>query len=629
MFNIALINMPFARVQSPSLGLAQLKAVVDQRHRGSAKTEVLHLNHDFMHFLGTDLYDFIAFGKEAALYTGLGEWVFRRSAFPEASDNIEKYFARYRHHFASLGQDSFGSLRDLTIAIGGFLDSLIEKYDLAHRNLVGFTSMFAQNTPSIAMARRLKDRRDNIIVAMGGANCESPMGEQIVKNVGCVDFVFSGCGLKSFPEFVTCCLAGDLDECRKIPGIFSRENRESQLSVVGCSPANAMGEELDIDTDLAVDYEEFIRVFEENFPDGNLEPSLPFETSRGCWWGQRAHCTFCGLNGSTMAYRALNPALAIDRIKSLFKYSPKVTRLDAVDNIMPRSYLKEVLPSLDPPADVRIFYEVKTDLNEDDFKVLARAHVWNVQPGIESFCTSTLKLMKKGSSAAQNLQFLKNCLIHKISPDWNLLVGFPGEEESVYKKYLFDIPHIVHLPAPSGVFPVRFDRFSPYFTRAHEYHLALEPLDFYSLVYPFSQESLSKMAYYFNDQNYGAEYMRNIAKWIHRLEGCVGRWTARWKESNDEPFPKLYFESMEPDAIVYDSRSEAVQRHKLTPDLTRILRMATVQKRVEEIVVDMRSIPESRVLEYLRCLVEMGLLFEENGRVFSIVMQYDTSMTQG
>jgi hypothetical protein len=57
--------------------------------------------------------------------------------------------------------------------------------------------------------------------------------------------------------------------------------------------------------------------------------------------------------------------------------------------------------------------------------------------------------------------------------------------------------------------------------------------------------------------------------------------------------------------------------------------MATVQKRVEEIVVDMRSIPESRVLEYLRCLVEMGLLFEENGRVFSIVMQYDTSMTQG
>jgi radical SAM superfamily enzyme YgiQ (UPF0313 family) len=24
---------------------------------------------------------------------------------------------------------------------------------------------------------------------------------------------------------------------------------------------------------------------------------LPYESSRGCWWGARQDCTFCGLNG--------------------------------------------------------------------------------------------------------------------------------------------------------------------------------------------------------------------------------------------------------------------------------------------------------------------------------------------
>src|SRR4029077_5489915 len=33
------------------------------------------------------------------------------------------------------------------------------------------------------------------------------------------------------------------------------------------------------------------------------EVRLPYETSRGCWWGAKSH-TFCGLNGSTMAFRS-------------------------------------------------------------------------------------------------------------------------------------------------------------------------------------------------------------------------------------------------------------------------------------------------------------------------------------
>ena len=38
-----------------------------------------------------------------------------------------------------------------------------------------------------------------------------------------------------------------------------------------------------------------------------INPRLLFQTSRGCWWGAKQHCTFCGLNGQGMAYRSKVP----------------------------------------------------------------------------------------------------------------------------------------------------------------------------------------------------------------------------------------------------------------------------------------------------------------------------------
>lgn len=34
---------------------------------------------------------------------------------------------------------------------------------------------------------------------------------------------------------------------------------------------------------------------------------LVLEGARGCWWGEKHHCTFCGLNGSLMKFRSKPP----------------------------------------------------------------------------------------------------------------------------------------------------------------------------------------------------------------------------------------------------------------------------------------------------------------------------------
>ena len=58
-----------------------------------------------------------------------------------------------------------------------------------------------------------------------------------------------------------------------------------------------------------------------------------------------------------------------------------------------------------------------------------------VQPGIESLATPTLKLMRKGTTAFNNIRFLADCAVEGVKPVWNLLVGFPGELAETYEAY--------------------------------------------------------------------------------------------------------------------------------------------------------------------------------------------------
>lgn len=616
MYKIALINMPFAALHLPSLALTQLKAVVDEKFGDRVSVDVLYLNHEYARHLGFGLYSHIVNAIDSHS-SGLGDWFFRQSAFPEQPDNTDTYFKRYYPYRS----EQMNMLKQLVVekrlSLEGYANKLIARYHLADADIVGFTSMFTQSMACFALARRIKELNPKSIIAMGGANCESPMGQEIVKNVKAIDFVFSGPGLQSFPDFVEACISGQTDKCHRIQGVFSRRN------YIFAQP-NAIGVEVPLDMTITLNYEPFLRTIADSFPEGDVEPCLLFETSRGCWWGERAHCTFCGLNGVSMAYRSMSPDRALEQFESLFKYSPRVSHYESVDNILPKSYLQEVFPRLNPPANVDLFYEVKADLSGEDMKTLSRARVKSVQPGIESLATSTLKLMKKGTSVFQNLMLLKNCLLHDIWPNWNLLIGFPGEQDEVYKKYVKDIPLLFHLPPPSGVYPVRFDRYSPYFTQAEEYKLDLQPLDYYELTYPFSRESLANLAYYFADQNVGAAYKLEMSMWIDRIRERVNTWLAGWSSDANASEPKLYFKQNGAGTVVYDSRCGEAVEHSISDYARQVLEVLSPKPgRIGDLNNRLGHNPDFDGEKELALLQELGLVFREADRYLSLVLPYE------
>jgi len=639
MYNIVLLNLPFTETQYPSIALTQLKYVLDKQcGRRISNTEICYINHDFVRYLGAGLHRAILGGYEH-FQSGLAEWFFRQTAFPAWPDNTDTYLQRF-YAGPQKQANFFYQLLKKRQGLDAFLDDMIDKYHVSQAHLVGLTSMFSQNLACMSMARKLKERNAEIVTVMGGANCETPMGEEIVKNVEAIDFVFSGPALVSFPQFIEYRLNGDVESCHRISGVFSRVNCPPEGTGGGSSvPMHAnlpqigpgtVGQERDINEVVELDYRSFLHSLKSYFPNNGVPPVLFFETSRGCWWGERSHCTFCGLNGLGMNYRAMQPQKAVTYLNSFSAYADECSFFNCVDNILPRNYPKEVLPFLNTPAHVTLFYEVKAELSEEDIQRLAQARVTFIQPGIEALATSTLKLMKKGTTAFQNLRLLKHCVTHEVFPTWNLLVGFPGEKEEVYQKYLQDFPKLAHLPPPTGAITIRFDRYSPYFTRAVEYGLDLEPFAFYELVYPWSQASLQNLAYYFEDQHPQPDYRVLANKWLGQMKGHVEQWKRAWLPRGETQMvwgkwyhpnlPKLQFKQQGQETLIHDSRSGKLVKYPLRETTRQILQYLDLPHKEADLLKQFAHLSPQGVEQEMAFLQDRGLLFEEDDRFMSLVL---------
>jgi len=611
MLKIVLLNMPFAAYHLPSIGLTQLKAVVDKQLGDRVDTRIVYANIDFASYIGLEMYESITSSGDH-LQAGFPEWFFRHLAFPDAPDNSEEYFARYYPAHDPATQAFLRSALEKRRGAEAVLDNLIDQYQLDQADIVGFTSMFFENMVSFAAARKLKARNPKIITILGGATSESPSGEEWVRQVEALDFVFSGSGLKGFPKLLTNILDGRPEENHKIPGVFSRVNLGYEVSPIA--------EELDIDTVLDHDYSPFIQALEEKLPAWDIKAVLPFETSRGCWWGERAHCTFCGLNKNTMGYRAMRPDLAVELIRSLFRYSDRASVVMCVDNILQRQYIKEVFPYLDTPKETPIFYQLKANLSEAEVAAMARANLKLITPGFESLATGTLKLMDKGVTAFHNIQVMKYCVLYDVHPGWNILVGSPGEPASTYEKYIHDLPLLAHLPAPQGLYTIHFNRYSPYHMHPERWNLKLVPLDFYSLVYPFPTEAIANIAYEFTDENLEADYLQALVQWIDPVQEKVRAWQHAWDEDNPALQPHLYMVPKNGETWIYDSRFGDVREYPITPAVKQLLAYLYDTRRLSSLAHSMEPVEGLDLERDIAWVQERGLLFEEDGKALSLVL---------
>ena len=489
---IALVTMPYASLSLPPLGLGILKAVLAEAGISSV---VANAHLWFGEAVGVHRYELCASHIPTDLL--VGEWTFAEAAFPEAGESDEEFLSlvcgggrvRWPVPWAD-GASLADELRALQAAADRFVTEAAVRVLATGARVVGCTSTFQQHVPSLALLRRIREMDPDVITMIRGANCETAMGQATHRNFPWLDYVVSG---EAEGLIVPLCrLALDRGRCvtaADLPaGVIGPPHRRMlRVAVNGRSsePPRAMFRELDkVPVPSFEDY--FVELRSSSLA-RLIRPGLPLESSRGCWWGARHHCTFCGLNGSSMAYRSRSPELVLRDMRELERWHG-INRFEMVDNILDMGYLTTLLPILEQEGARReLFYEVKANLSRSQVAQLARAGVRWVQPGIESLHSEVLRLMDKGVKGWQNVQLLKWAQEYGVRLSWSVLWAFPGETDEYYREMAQWMPRLEHLQAPNGLISLRYDRYGVYFKRAEQYGLRLRPVPSLRYVYPLSE----------------------------------------------------------------------------------------------------------------------------------------------
>lgn len=575
--DVVLISMPFGNIFSPSMGLSLLKGGLT---RAGISCRVRYFGLRFAQRIGRELYTSIADDRQPSIRELAGEWIFARALFdttPEADDRYIADILRGRSGWVTRDVDPLPAsvIRRLVKArdeVDAFLDRCVEDILEDRPALAGFTSVFQQHVPSLALARRLREAAPELVIVFGGSNCEGVMGAETVRQFPFVDAAVSGEADLVFPDLARAVLASVAqgfspanvrETLSAIPGVHTRDNIKHQFQFGRFDHAPAVR---DMDALPYPDFDDFFDEFNATGYSRAWQPRIFFETSRGCWWGEKKHCTFCGLNGLTMEFRSKSAARALEELTHLVTRHPGCD-VQVVDNILDMRYFKDLLPELaSRNLGVDLFYETKSNLKKDQIRLMRAAGIMEIQPGIESFGNGVLQLMRKGVTGLQNIQLLKWCKELGVRPYWNVLWGFPGEPPHEYAEMARVVPWLTHLTPPGGFGGLRLDRFSPNFFDAESLGFRdVAPLPSYGYVYPLAADAVANLAYHFTfryaDDRRVDDYIRPL---IDQLRA--------WRRS--EGTSDLFFADTGSSLVVCDLRPAARRFVTVLTGLDRALYLA-------------------------------------------------------
>ncbi|MEK7834359.1 MAG: RiPP maturation radical SAM C-methyltransferase, partial [Acidobacteriota bacterium] len=326
---VVLISMPFGPLRLPSIGLGLLKAALT---RDGVSANTFYFTFRFAELIGEPLYSRISYGTDTTDL--VGEWVFSNSLFGHHTEadtrnyieDILRDKSRSANHVWPKEPFSDALIADFLNArekVEAFLDECMETVIACQPKMVGFTSVFLQQVASLSLAKRLKARCPELTIVFGGANCEGAMGNEVIQQFDFVDAVVSGEADLVFPELVRRVLNNQLYS--DLPSVFTRKVAALDNSITGdTNPTSPIPPHSSHNSHAFVtqnkslksvavenmdalpfpDYDDYFHQLQSSPVRESVQPNLLLETARGCWWGAKHHCTFCGLNGQTMAFRS-------------------------------------------------------------------------------------------------------------------------------------------------------------------------------------------------------------------------------------------------------------------------------------------------------------------------------------
>ncbi len=630
MKQVALIKMPWGVIDSVSIALGVLKKALEN---SQIPTDIYYLNIRMAKKIITKVgYDPYFYFTIRPYY---GEWFFTKHLFGkygtqemegQYNDLISRLDQEYQNkrylqltilyqHFLNMKRLE----KEIDATIREFIDESLTSIPWGDYRVIGFTCQLGEYLATLYMAKKIKEQYPHLKVVLGGACAADIMGIQTIKDFAWIDYLIDGEAEQALPHLIKNILQGKYYQ--DVPGVSYRRGEEVVL-YRDKYPGISLNEV------PIPDYSDYYRQMEECGLHEMFAKELMFEGTRGCNWGERVHCSFCGVNLHLMKYRSKSAErFKMEMIELSQKYHVK--KFYTADSIINPEYFKELLPELEKEnMGLNIFYQVRADLNRDQLATMRKAGVLRVQAGIENLNTELLQIMRKGITAMKNIQFAKLCFEEGIELQWNFLYKVPGEKKIHYQQILNLIPLIAHLPPPSVVLETRLDRFSPFYTEAAKYGIKdIKPSFEYYYLFPRERVNIDNIAYSFdyscdslNEERYDDYYrlLENCNQWLKDYK--EHKWYCRFYREGES----IRIEDYRP----LNSANEAIgqQEYVLNGVKSYIYQYCDIARPINHILEELAenspdSITEPELQKILDEFVANKLMYEERQKYLSLAVK--------
>ncbi|MDH5682487.1 MAG: RiPP maturation radical SAM C-methyltransferase [Spirochaetota bacterium] len=490
--DVLFILPPFSPENSPSLGLSLLKACLKEKNISSR----IHYSNLFYMNNIHELYDKMSFTSGHYL---LFEHIFSPQAFPELKHKHIQFEQDFKDTEFATSIDGVtiktSEVIDLRDKAGDFLRKLAEDICSQNPGIIGIQSNFHQVCFAIALAKHIKSINPKAITVMGGFNCVESMGREILNLTDSIDYIFSGEAEEAFTDFCVNAL-----KHKKFP----------DTPYISCEKIH------NLNSLPYPDFDDYFEQIRQVYMGKKIR--LAFEAGRGCWWGQIRQCIFCAINGPTVNSRSKS----VDRIQEELDYLSRKYQIGTIyptDYILPRDMTSFVK---DNNIIDEFYFEIKPNLSFNNLYILKKNKLSLCQPGIESLNDRLLTILNKGTNAAGNIRFLRDCKSLRIRAMWNIIHHIPGEEADDYREMLKLFPFIIHLVPPLFTNSIVLQRYSLMFENHRDYNIRnFKPYKYYHYAFP-ENSNFWNLAFYFEgeyenafkDESLKRDFINSVQYWM-------------------------------------------------------------------------------------------------------------------
>jgi ribosomal peptide maturation radical SAM protein 1 len=478
--------------------------------------------------------------------------------------------------------------------------------------------MFDQTIASAAIAARVKALYPETVIALGGYAARSPTAEMLLEAFPWVDAVCSGEG----EPCVTALAQASNIPGHDLSGVPNLFRRDAAGKVVQNQPAPPV----DMDTIPTPNYDDFYADIRRLRAESAVEVSvdrLPLENSRGCWWGAIHHCVFCGIHDDDLVYRAKSGQAVLQSLDELnIRYGS--TEFRFADYILPQRYYTTLLPKLvERGTPYNIKCELKANINEKQLKLLVEAGFVEVQPGIESFSSDSLRNFDKGVSGAQNVYLLLLARRYGIVILYNILYGLPNDDPEKYEAMRRTLPRLAHLDPPASRIRIQITRFAPLQTAPRRFGIRTKLRHDVAYDLIFSESYLKRTGFDLDRYCYIFEHpfdpAPRLAHIYREIDTICDAWNEAYLDRRRE-VDLLYEHDGHGGLVVRDSRELPERVYRLNAAEAGVLTTAESPKNKAALKEALPESSSASLDEILARLDALGLLFQDDGKILSLAL---------